>query len=191
MDKKTLIIDCFGVVASTPSMSWINDNLGVEFDKKDLLKRANLGEIPEEDVFLKLSTFVNRSPSAVREEIDGYFKLNEELIAYLKELKLKKYKIILLTNANHTFFERFIFVKYPWFRDLFDDIIISSKIKMLKPSNDIFLYVLKQSNLKPEEVIFIDDSQSNIVVAQNMGIQSVLFENTKQLKAELLKYNID
>ncbi|MCX6752242.1 MAG: HAD-IA family hydrolase [Candidatus Nomurabacteria bacterium] len=192
MKKKALIFDCFGVVASRVLGGWIPDNLGTkfEFDSSDIFNKIDLGQMSENEAILEFSNLVNRPPQVVRKEIDAYFRPNLELVDCIKKLKSKKYKIILLTNSSHSFFERFVFIEHPWFRELFDDIIISSQIKMIKPYKDIYLYALKQNNLKPEDAVFIDDSQSNVIGAQNVGIGSILFKDVAQLKKDLLKYQI-
>ena len=42
-------------------------------------------------------------------------------------------------------------------KDLFDDFIDSSQVGMRKPEPEFFLYACKKHNLKPEEVIMLDD----------------------------------
>lgn len=190
MSKKTLIFDCFGVIATRVLGGWVPDNLGFEFDTTDIFNKIDKGEISEHEALLEFAKLVNRPTKVVRKEIDAYFKPNLELIDFIKNLREKEYKIILLTNSAHSFFERFVFIEHPWFQTLFDDIIISSQVKMIKPYKDIYLYALKKNNLKPEDAIFIDDSKSNILGAKHVGIPSILFKDTKQLKGELLKYNV-
>lgn len=191
MNKKTLIFDCFGVVASRVLDGWVLDNLGPAFNANSILNKIDLGEISEYDALLELSKLVNRDPEIVRKEIDSYFEPNTTLIDFIKELRKKGYKIVLLSNASLSFFERFVFVEYPWFAKLFDDIVISATIKMIKPNRDIYLFTLNKNKLKPEDAIFIDDNQQNIVGAQKVGIPSILFTDTEQLKLEFKKYNIN
>jgi len=188
MKKKALIFDCFGVVASPAISHWILNNLGPEFNKAELLNRFDLGEISCDEMLCVFSKLACRSSDVIHQEITTYCTLDFELIDYIKELKATAYKIILLTNANGSFLEQFICKEYPWFRDLFDSIVISSEIKMVKPNKDIYLHSLKVNCLSPEDAIFIDDSSSNILGAEKVGIPSILFRDTQQLKADLLKY---
>jgi putative hydrolase of the HAD superfamily len=190
MNKKVLIFDCFGVVVSRLLSRWVSDNLGSEFNTDGIFNKIDIGEISENDALLYFSKSVNRSSEVVRQEIDSYFEPNTILIDFIKELRSKRYKIILLSNASHSFFERFVFVEHPWFPALFDDIVISAVVKMIKPNSDIYLYTLKKNNLKPEDAIFIDDNKDNIVGSEKVGIPSILFKDTEQLRVELLKYNI-
>ncbi len=191
MYKKVLIFDCFGVVASSFLTRYTKDALIYDSLPERFFVRIDKGEISEREALLLISKLVNRDPEVVRKEIDSYFKPNMVLVEFIKGLRKKGYKIILLSNASHSFFERFVFVEHSWFPELFDDIIISAAIKMVKPDSDIYLYTLKKNSLKPEDVIFIDDNQDNIVGAQKVQIPSILFKDVEQLKSELLKYNID
>ena len=45
--------------------------------------------------------------------------------------------------------------------------------------------MLKEINQKPEEVIFIDDKETDIEKAKRLGINAILFKNTKRLISDL------
>ncbi len=47
---------------------------------------------------------------------------------------------------------------------------------LLKPDKKIYLHVLKEIKLLPEEVIFIDDSEKNLIVAKEMGFNTIEFK---------------
>lgn len=55
---------------------------------------------------------------------------------------------------------------------MFTKAYYSHEVKIRKPDAGIFNFLLKDSNLKPEESIFIDDSIDNIKAAENLGIQT-------------------
>ncbi len=51
--------------------------------------------------------------------------------------------------------------------------------------------VVRQTNIVPDETIFIDDNELNIKKAEEVGIHGIVFKNAKQLKEELeIKYQI-
>ena len=93
----------------------------------------------------------------------------------IKKIKSDGYKVVLLSNAHHTFFERKIYSEYPEFKSLFDEIVISSSIGMIKPYADIYLYTLQKINSKPEESLFIDDSQANVDAAIALGMRGFVY----------------
>ena len=69
-------------------------------------------------------------------------------------------------------------------------VIPSYEIHITKPSLEFFKKVLKSIKTKPDECIFIDDSNKNITSAQELGIDSILFQNSAQLSEELKKRKI-
>lgn len=77
------------------------------------------------------------------------------------------------------------------FRKYFQKNFISGELGLAKPDLEIYLYVLKKLNAKPEECIFIDDKRENCIAATKLGIKSIIFKNSNQLKKELVKCNID
>lgn len=185
MKKSTIIFDCFGVIAGRVLGKWIPDNLGVDFDPSELFDKHDLDEIKEHELLAHLAELVGRDPSIVRKEIDSNFKLNVPLVDFIKQLKQKGYKIVLLSNANHSFFDRYVFVRHPDFKNLFDDIVISSRIKMIKPNPEIFYHALSNNKVKAEEVIFIDDTERHVLAAKGIGIDAIVYRDVAQLKNDL------
>ena len=61
--------------------------------------------------------------------------------------------------------------------NLFDPIIISAAVKCTKKGTEIFDIAAKQIGLKPGECAFIDNSEKNIVSAQQAGFIGVYFSD--------------
>lgn len=74
--------------------------------------------------------------------------------------------------------------KYPFF-DLFDDIILSGAVKLLKPDPAIFRLTLDRIKRRPEECLLIDDSPANLASARDLGLATVEFHSARQLEQEL------
>lgn len=60
---------------------------------------------------------------------------------------------------------------------------LSYQMKMLKPSERIYKAVISSVGIPAEEMLFIDDSQSNIDAAAAEGMKSVLYTPGTDLKA--------
>ena len=105
----------------------------------------------------------------------------EELI---RDLKGNGGKIFLLSNISKGFSENYS--KFPWIKNLFslfDGLVFSGTVGIVKPSPEIFNHLLSKYNLKAEECIFIDDYHGNIEGCENVGIKGYLFDgNSKALK---------
>lgn len=56
----------------------------------------------------------------------------------------------------------------------------SYKTGKTKSDPGLFDYVLEDLHIKAEDCIFIDDNEKNIKMAENNGIKSILFKDTKQ-----------
>jgi len=95
-------------------------------------------------------------------------------VSYLEELK-KSYRIFLLSNTNeihrikfHGSFEADFGYS---FYDLFEHNFYSHEMGMRKPDPQIYLDVLEEANLVPEETLFIDDMEENTEVAKSLGMK--------------------
>jgi putative hydrolase of the HAD superfamily len=185
MDSKidTFIFDCFGVVYDPILFNWYQENRvdrGFTDPKLlDVFRDFDLGNLSEEDIAEYFSKYegITSTKKEIQKQIDDYLKLNVKLVTIIKKLKSKGFKTILLSNANSDFFERKIYPTYPEFKNIFDEIIISSDVKMVKPNKDIFLYTLEKCDSKPEEVLFIDDGKTNVDAAIDVGMKGFLYSN--------------
>lgn len=145
----------------------------------NIFRKYDLGEINDEGVIDYFSKYkdIKSTKDELKNEVDSYLKLNNSLIGVIKKLRRKGFKTVLLTNSNTSFFENEIYVKYPEFKSYFDEIVISSAVKMVKPNADIFLYTLGKTDSLPEESLFIDDSKENIDAAIRLGVNGFLYAN--------------
>ena len=199
---KTIIFDLGGVLVDwnpeyvylnefdgdRKKMNWFFDNIctsdwNEEQDGGKLIKIATKERIklfPEHEKLIKM--YYGRWEEMLKGEII-------ESVNILKKLKSKNYKLIALTNWSFETFpvaiRRFEFLK------LFDGIVVSGKIKMLKPFKDIYNYTINKYKLSPSECVFIDDRVSNVQGAINCGIKGIHFQSLKQLIIELKKLNIE
>jgi len=104
-------------------------------------------------------------------------------VEILKRLKQKGYGVYLLSNFHKQAYNE-VFGKYD-FLQLFDGIVISSDILMIKPEKEIFLHTCSKYGLKPEESVFIDDTAMNVAAARELGFTAVQFTNPEQLSKDL------
>ena len=76
------------------------------------------------------------------------------------------------------------------FLDLFDGGIVSAYEHIIKPDERIYKLILERYHLKAEECLFIDDSLTNIHVAQHLGIDGIHLKYGTDLNEELTKKHI-
>ena len=72
--------------------------------------------------------------------------------------------------------------------DLFDGIVISSRIQMVKPELQIYEYLLKLYRLEPSETVFIDDLRENLLAASSVGIKTIQFVDSAQCAHALERF---
>ena len=57
---------------------------------------------------------------------------------------------------------------------IYDYVFLSFKLGLKKPNRDIYEEVMKNIDFKPEEILFIDDSEKNIETAKSMGWNTLI-----------------
>lgn len=72
------------------------------------------------------------------------------------------------------------------FWSLFEGIVISGDIGMLKPDRDIFEHLTSRFKLNPAESVFIDDNLPNVLAARAHGLKGIQFSGAAACAAELL-----
>ena len=73
------------------------------------------------------------------------------------------------------------------FWGVFDGVVISSRIRMVKPERQIYEYLLSRYQLDPAETIFIDDLPENLETAASLGIQTIRFIDSAQCERALAR----
>lgn len=104
-----------------------------------------------------------------------------------KEIKKTHVKLFILSNQMKP---RTDAIKKNDDLSIFSDVFFSNELKMEKPNKEIFNFLLKEINQKPENCLFIDNSPVNIAVAKKLGFNAILFKNLNQLKKELASFSI-
>lgn len=108
--------------------------------------------------------------------------IDQVLLTKIKVLK-KDYKIGLLTNYSKMMREK---IEKDWQIDhLFDAIIISSEVGMIKPDTEIYELMLDKLDVQPREAVMIDDRSRNIEGAESVGMHAVLYKTRDLALADL------
>jgi putative hydrolase of the HAD superfamily len=70
--------------------------------------------------------------------------------------------------------------------DLFDGVVISSRVNKVKPEIAIYEHLLKTYKLEAGETVFIDDMSENLVAAASIGIRTVKFVDPYDCRQRLV-----
>jgi len=110
-------------------------------------------------------------------------KADEKMVDLLKRIKRKKeFRLGFLVNTPPKLLE---YLKQEIPLSLFDEVVFSCEIGLMKPDQQIFKVMTKKLGVKIEECLFIDDSGKNIMAAKKIGMQTIRFKNYKILKRKL------
>ena len=131
-----------------------------------------------------LEAFIANNPAyekEIRQVIDAVgdtISLMPYAVEWVKGLKEKGYHLYILSNyAEYTYEKtshKMEFLPY------MDGVVFSYRCKLIKPEKEIYEYICKTYELKPEESVFLDDRKDNVEAARNMGMHGIVFENYAQ-----------
>jgi len=87
------------------------------------------------------------------------------------------YRLSILSNADLTLRGRLEHEMK--IHHLFDDIVCSAEVGMAKPEAGIYTLAAERLRLPPGECVFVDDLDTNVEAARQVGMQAVLFRTDK------------
>jgi len=182
---KAIIFDCFGVLAGS-GYKRIYQSVGGNLDKDgdyvdEQLHRSNTGEISNEELNKLVAERIGKTPDEWHQIVEDAEQPNQELLDYIKSLK-PNYKIGMLSNAYFGTAKR----KFsPEQLALFDEVIVSAEVGMIKPDPAIYRYVAEKLGVKPDECVYIDDLEPYVDGARAVGMQAIHYQQLAQMKKEL------
>ncbi|HOK25238.1 MAG TPA: HAD family phosphatase [Bacteroidales bacterium] len=184
-------------------------NVLINWKPADYLKNAGykdteisliLKDVFHSEEWLKLDNGDITTPQAIKiiakkstlseSEIRAIFDLRLKIISpihnnakLLPELKKRGYRLYYLSNFPDDIFDE-VKNKYNFFM-FFDGGEISARLNASKPDKRIFRIFLDKYMLKPEESLFIDDSDINAGAAEKLGIKAIHLDSPEVLKEKL------
>lgn len=102
---------------------------------------------------------------------------NRDMVKLVQDLKTAGFKTGLITNIIKPVFN---IIKQLGHYDIFNDIVASCETSLVKPRPEIYRLALNRLGTTAEKSIFIDDKQSNLDAASEMGFKTILAINSKQ-----------
>ncbi len=113
------------------------------------------------------------------------FTEDQEVSDIIRSLKGKK-RLGLISNTNPLHMD-YIASKFPVVR-IFEKWILSHEVAFKKPAIEIFQKAIEWTSVKPEKILFIDDTEKHVKVAVSLGMQGIPFTSAQQLKGALRKF---
>ena len=178
---KNIVFDWGGVMINLDKVRCVNafDKIGAHHIS------SYVDECRQEDLFHDLemgSITVPQFCDEVRRQCPECVATDEEIcwawgelltgipeyrVEKLRTLK-SKYRLFLLSNTNVIHWEPYAHRLEGCFEKMF----LSYEMHLVKPDAEIFREVLRQTGIRAEETLFIDDSASNCAGAASLGIRT-------------------
>lgn len=114
---------------------------------------------------------------------------NKATVHLAQKLKNAGHHIYLCFNAPKELYEK-SHHKFHDIMQLFDGIVVSSHINIVKPDEAIFNHLLTTYNLDPAHCILIDDLEVSAATARNLGMQAIVFDKASHVTNKLKKYGV-
>ncbi len=154
----------------------------------DLWIQAQLGRITPKAYWAGVAEMLYMRREDIAELRRDYFsgdRLNYRLIDLLRDLRQRGCTLALLANDSIELEPRLAELGLD---SLFDHILISARIGVMKPDVTAFPVALQTVGMLPGEALFIDDSLTNVRAAQSLGMPAILVRPDTDVRAELQPY---
>lgn len=189
MAVEAVIYDFFGVLC-LGSRSYViarcdEDKRGV---LHELFRQADYGYITAEEFSRQGAHLLRQTVEEFNALMAKYYVRDDAMLESIRKVR-KTHKTALLSNANDAvIWELFTNDELD---ELFDEVVVSSSVGMVKPNPDFFVFAATRLELLPEECIMIDDMESNIKGAVDAGMQGIVFWDQRQYEQELQKLGVN
>ncbi|MEI6850397.1 MAG: HAD family phosphatase [Candidatus Saccharibacteria bacterium] len=184
MVVKAIIFDCFGVLVTSARNKLSHDYPKLRTQIDDIGHQSDYGMTSRQQFDDSLAELVGITSNEVESRYWGASIRNESVVNWVRDIKESgNYKVGMLSNVGRGFFEDFLPVAEQ--SNLFDEVVLSYEIGMIKPEIAIYEYIANRLGVMTNECIMIDDMPLNIEGAKNAGMQGIQFISINQAMSEL------
>ncbi len=186
---QTLIFDFGGVIINLKTEDeWLHQDLLPNFQPDSLLqlqqagyfRNLETGNVRPED-FLQQMQAIATEKAATEEQVKQHWNailkdIPSHRVELLQQLK-QRYRLVLLSNTNSIHVESFQrYMQQHFGEDIlranFHTVYYSQEIGLRKPNKEIYEFVMRQQQLQPSEILFLDDKPENLWEPHNLGWQT-------------------
>lgn len=176
-----IIFDAMGVIYTEGDdvLAWVkpfilekNPDANLS-DLKDVYHQAARGEITSTEFFEHFG--VEDAAMAMYEYTKRFPKLDEDFRGVAENLS-RKYHIAMLSNDLDEW-SRLLRRRFS-LDSVIEKAVISGAVKKAKPDKDIFIYAIQELDTMPDNCLFIDDKEVNLIAARNLGFKVLRFNRT-------------
>ena len=185
---RAIIFDLYGVLALNGWQAFkarhFRDRPEVWDEIYDVGKQVDAGLAEYKDFIQMVAERSGESEATVRYQLE-HTAPNEELLAYIADELLGKYKLGILSNAGRDHVLEEIFTKQQ--REYFDVITLSHHFGLTKPDTRIYEATASLLELNTNQCVFVDDQERHVSGAKEAGMLGIVFTGVANLQQELAR----
>ena len=181
---KAIIFDCFGVLATDIWLEFCN-GLPPEVDITEasaMNKAYDKGIIGIDDFRQGVYDLTGKFPPDLERMQTSQMGKNVGLLELISRLK-SDYKIGLLSNVSSDWITTEFLTTQE--QQLFDAIVLSYQVDMIKPDPRIYQLVCERLGVLPEETIMIDDRLMYVDGAKAAGLDGLVYTDLRSFTQDL------
>ena len=179
--NKVLLIDMYGVIIKESKGYFIPytfqhfpeaeyDRLTNAFKVERVFSKAQKGSLTNEEFLGYLGYEIPRE--TMEDYLKNYLTLDDQFPDFAAKV-VSRVEMCLLSNDVLEWSE--FLTKYHHMNPYFKEKIVSGEVHLRKPDRAIFECAFERLQCKPEDCIFVDNSVKNLRVAEELGMETILF----------------
>ena len=196
MTIRAVFFDYGGVIQRTEFQAprqQLAERFSMDYDDIDKLvfggesaQRASVGEIGEDVHWSQVLKRLKQPASelqTIKDEFFGGDVVDHEMVEFIRSLR-GRFHVGLISNAwdgMRPHLERTGLI------ELFETVIISAEVGVMKPEARIYHLALEQAQVKAGEAVFVDDMPANIAACESIGMKGILFKEPRVAMEALKK----
>jgi putative hydrolase of the HAD superfamily len=186
----TLIFDFGGVLGSDSDTIFIDVLKKNKIQNETALKiwldfwpNLKTGEISVDFIWEEVKKHTSADIKKLVREYNKAIFVDPKMLDFCRNLK--KYKLGILANESYEWMN--VKRKKGKLDEIFNVVYSSADIQVAKPEHEAFIKTLNALEAKPQETLFVDNLERNTKAAEELGMKTVLFENSDKLIKTLNK----
>lgn len=176
-----IIFDCFGVLYVDATHHFYEQHIA-DFERlrpqlAELNRAYDIGLLTQAALSREVADLSGLDLAFVEANIQGIHRRNQGLLDYGQSLRAT-YRVGMLSNIGIDGMNSFF--KPDEREQLFDAVVLSSEVRLVKPDPRIYELMATKLGLLPEECVMIDDVEANIIGAREAGLQGIVYQSNEQ-----------
>ncbi len=163
---KAVIFDFFGVFCPDITLSWFQKTIP-DYEAKfpefqAICTRSDYGTLPKADFYKEVSALVGVSVDVMEKGVEAETIINTSLVSFVRGLRKNGYRTACLSNGTHEW--TLAVINNHGLAHLFDEVILSGDLGIVKPSPEIYMHALEKIHMSASDAVFVDDRKANVIV---------------------------